>query len=64
MTNKERLNRLKTGCIGFTQEEYQKFVEPLYEALEILEEIKENHPDLYKLYKAMKEAEKRFFEND
>ena len=74
MTNKEALNYLGKilGLDNYpngTEEDKTKddyvfaCIYQLNEELIILEEIQINHPDLYKLYKDMKEAERRFFEN-
>lgn len=38
------------------------FLTNIKKDLEILEEIKKNHPDLYNLYKKMKEAESEWLE--
>lgn len=38
-------------------------MEQVLKDLEVLEEIKKNHPDLYNLYKKMKEAESEWLDN-
>lgn len=69
MKSKEALEKICLHCEHYKQdmcfraiagcEEWHK----LEKDLEVLEEIKENHPDLYNLYKKMKEAERKWLNN-
>ena len=62
MTGKELLRRIDEKDY-LTEREHREFLEELNKDLEVLEEIKKNHPDLYNLYKKMKEAESEWRKN-
>ena len=76
MSNKEFLNRIKNIDMIYKTDEngnvseiiscgkiYKNHFKELESDLEVLEEIKKNHPDLYNLYKKMKEAERKWLDN-